>query len=173
MKLNIGSSAPSKFHSKNEWINIDVCKDFKGKNFAVADGCKLPFKDNSFDEIQAIHILEHIERSKHKAFFNEIYRTLKLNGVIFIEVPDFIAICNYLSDIHNKKNHPNYQEQLRIWTLSVYGKGRYYGDTHRWGFYKELLQLELEAVGFKVDFPDKMISNHYWAEPVILVRGVK
>lgn len=175
MKLNIGSSNPEKYFVKPEWVNIDISKSFIGsKNFIVADGCKLPFRDNAFEELRAIHVLEHIDRNQHINFYKETYRTIKPGCSIFIEVPDFLAVCRQIDKLSNYNlKDIEVQERLRCWTLSIYGKGRWAGDAHRHGFYREQLQSDLEQVGFKVNFPEKMISNHYYCEPVILVRGVK
>lgn len=46
---------------------------------------KLPFKDNSVDEIKAHHVLEHIDNLFH--LINECYRVLIFNGHMDIIVP--------------------------------------------------------------------------------------
>ena len=48
----------------------------------LASGYNLPFKDNVFDTIVAIEVLEHLE--KPQIFANEIYRVLTPNGAFFL-----------------------------------------------------------------------------------------
>lgn len=44
----------------------------------VADACKLPFKDNSFDGVFGVSILHHVP--DRAAAFREVFRVLKPNG---------------------------------------------------------------------------------------------
>jgi len=71
MKLNIGAGETY----LEEYINIDSA--FKVKCDVRADiKAGLPFKDSSFEQINALHILEHIELYNWPNFFTEIYRLL-------------------------------------------------------------------------------------------------
>ncbi|HEU4654470.1 MAG TPA: methyltransferase domain-containing protein [Steroidobacteraceae bacterium] len=49
------------------------------------DICNLSFKDNSFDAIVCIHVLEHIDDDKRA--MSELYRVLTPNGVALLDVP--------------------------------------------------------------------------------------
>lgn len=49
----------------------------------------LPFEDNTFDEIRAHHILEHIHTEKKTFVMYEIWRVLKKGGICDIELPSF------------------------------------------------------------------------------------
>ena len=82
MKLNIGCGGKKRaIYKRREWINVDlVSGDVR------ADACELPFKNNSFDEIHAIHILEHIPRPYQDMFHQEMYRVLKKGGIYWIEI---------------------------------------------------------------------------------------
>lgn len=177
MKLNIGSSGKlRKPYSDPDWVSIDIDPSFvkkKNAKFVIADGTKLPFRENCFQEIRLIHVLEHIPRKEHENIYKEIFRTLQPDGSVFIEVPDFVKICNYIVEEYMKLDEKDV-ERIRCWTLSIYGKGRGVGDFHRWGFYPALLRKDLENQGFKVEFPlDLHISDHYLMEPVILVKAIK
>jgi len=173
MKLNIGSSTGIKGqYLSKEWVNIDLVSPgdpISSNNYVLCNALNLCFKSETFEEVRAIHCLEHIPRNQHEEFYKEMVRVLKPNGIVHIEVPNFIKICELITDSYKKQN----MEQVRIWTLSVYGKNRHGGDKHYWGFSEELLRSDLEKIGLKVDFPTEMISNHWKKEPVILVRGVK
>jgi ubiquinone/menaquinone biosynthesis C-methylase UbiE len=191
MKLNVGcSDVQGEFRNRDVWINIDK-SPFDCKNFERADPLEgLTYPDGYFEEIFCIHVLEHIERADHAAFLKELYRVTKPGGLIYIEVPDFIQICKYIVEINEKissfdlTHMDEYVERQRCWILSVYGKGRWAGDAHRWGFTADSLwktiedarfkNLELIPAGPHTDYhKDKMISSHYKQEPVMLVKGVK
>jgi len=65
-----------------EYLSVDI--DPK-KAMKKEDITKLSFKDNSFDIIICIHVLEHIKDDK-KAM-KELYRVLKKGGFAIIDVP--------------------------------------------------------------------------------------
>ncbi len=52
-----------------------------------ADCTRLPFKDESFTEIHAFHILEHVPDIV--SVMNECYRVLKNRGIMVVRVPEF------------------------------------------------------------------------------------
>jgi ubiquinone/menaquinone biosynthesis C-methylase UbiE len=58
---------------------------FKNIQFSVADLCKLPFKNNSFDQIICSDVLEHIKDDK-KALL-ELRRVLKIGGILLLTIP--------------------------------------------------------------------------------------
>ena len=78
---------PGKSKKREEAIGIDICK--KPSVDYLADLSKgLPFlEDNSVDEIEAYHFLEHIEDIE--LFLSEIFRVLKPNGIFIGTVPHF------------------------------------------------------------------------------------
>lgn len=45
-----------------------------------------PFKDNSMDEVSAIHVVEHLNSLLD--FMNESWRILKKGGALYIETPE-------------------------------------------------------------------------------------
>jgi len=57
-----------------------------------------PVKDNSFDEIIAKHIIEHLDHPQK--FIEELYRILKPGGTIFIETPHFTSYVAYSEPQH-------------------------------------------------------------------------
>lgn len=50
-------------------------------NVTIQDG-KLPFKDESFDVVCAIDVLEHIEKKKRKSFVSEILRVATKRAIL-------------------------------------------------------------------------------------------
>ena len=85
MKLNLGSG----LDYREGWVNLEYDKKMKADIYFdlndIYNGKKLPFKDNTFNEVVIIHVLEHLPEPL--PILKEIYRVCKTNGRIFIEVP--------------------------------------------------------------------------------------
>lgn len=167
MKLNIGASNPTGRY-RNGWINVDVVKH--GGIQAVADGTLLPFGNDSFSEIHCVHVLEHLTRERQLPFLQEMYRVAAPKADVYIEVPNFIATCGNI--LREWKNN-NY-EQVRIWTVSVFGKSERPGMAHHWGFNTISLENLISTAGFSSwSYPEYHISEHHKQEPVILIKATK
>ena len=69
--------------SRFSFVESDVY--FGHRVNVIADGHKLPFKDNSFDAVICQAVLEHV--SDPVRCVNEIWRVLSPNGIIYSEVP--------------------------------------------------------------------------------------
>ena len=77
-KLNVGCGEKP----MNGYVNLDVCK-FKGVDVVHnLDKFPYPFKDNTFDEIRAEQVIEHV--NKFPEVMRELCRILKPNGVLKI-----------------------------------------------------------------------------------------
>lgn len=70
-----------------DYIGVDICP---ASDADIIHDCekKLPFEDNSIDEIRAYDFLEHIHQDKIISVFNEIWRVLKPDGILKFKVPD-------------------------------------------------------------------------------------
>ena len=100
MKIILGSGPG--FKHQEGVIGIDYIKDFKPD--IVADIRKgIPLEDNSADEINCEHTLEHIQLNEDFIFvMNEIYRVLKPGGTVYIEVPHKDSDMAYESVEHTR-----------------------------------------------------------------------
>ncbi len=184
MKLNIGSSSPKGEYLNKPWINIDANKGFikerKSNNFIIGLGGSLPFRNDSFEEVRAIHVLEHLPRKDHLPFITEAARVLQKKGTLFIEVPNFFQICLNIAQFAQElvqTTDPQkvalFKELIRRMTLSVYGKGRQFYDFHHWGFGPwELIELG-SKVGLTGAMSQDWISGHHTQEPVLLIKYTK
>lgn len=66
-------------------VAIEQCRNrFKEADFVVASVCDLPFEDDSFDFVTAVHVLEHLDDEDLKRAVSEIRRVLKKGGYVFI-----------------------------------------------------------------------------------------
>lgn len=178
MKLNVGASDPRGRYRGPEWVNIDASRFFRGgkfRRFVVADGARLPFRDETFDEIHAIHVLEHVSRDKHLPFLSEMRRVLTPEGSGFVEIPDFVACCRLIVDADDGMRDPRRAsdaliEAIRVRTVGVYGKGRHEGDWHHWGFSRWGLESLCKSAGLNYSRESDMVSGHHKLEPVLLYR---
>lgn len=178
MRLNIGSSVPRGKYRHAPWINIDMIQG-KGSRFVRGNGAETPFADGTFEEIHCVHMMEHMDRKFHLPLLTEMYRVLEPGGVALVEVPDFIATCELITGFYRKAEaatgpeRERLLERARIFTVSVYGKGRTPWDIHRWGFSRLSMAKLVEGIGFRCETQEEMISTHWKQEPVILFRLIK
>jgi len=78
--LNIGSGP---FTLEKNFINLDITP--YNNLHIIADATQLPFKNNSVDAIINIVILEHV--SEPELVVDEMYRVIKIGGVIYTHIP--------------------------------------------------------------------------------------
>jgi len=87
MKLNLGCGE----HKIKGYINCDILEEVK-PDIRLDLTKKLPFADNSIDEIYMNHVLEHI--LNYGFLLNEIWRVCKKNSKITIHVPFYASQNN-------------------------------------------------------------------------------
>lgn len=68
-------------------ISFDVLKSGQFLPSVCSDAIELPFKDESFDFVVALDLLEHLDADL--SCFQELYRVLKVGGRVFILVPAY------------------------------------------------------------------------------------
>ena len=83
IKLNLGCG----IYYKPGYINIDKFESEIADE--IADICHLQYEDNSVDEIEASHIIEHFDVITLPFLIAEWFRVLKPIGKLIIEAPDF------------------------------------------------------------------------------------
>lgn len=86
IKLNLGCGN----EILDGYINCDIINP---KADMLFDATKVPFPDNSVDEIRAYHIIEHFPFKQGLAALTEWFRVLKPNGKLIIETPDLLNTC--------------------------------------------------------------------------------
>lgn len=72
---------------ENSRLALTYCQDRGQKNLVLNDGHKLPFKNNTFEIVVCLDVLEHLKDDLQ--FLSQIYATLSGDGYIFIMVPAF------------------------------------------------------------------------------------
>ncbi len=86
------------YAGRTEWsalTTLDINPDHKPDHVWDLDDLPLPFEDNSFDEIHAYEVLEHVgQQGDWKFFFNQwsdFWRILKPGGIFLGSSPAFYS----------------------------------------------------------------------------------
>jgi ubiquinone/menaquinone biosynthesis C-methylase UbiE len=91
-----------------------VKKAHKGKfKFVKADVCRLPFKDQAFDAVFLVDVIEHIKNDRQAA--KELFRVLKKGGVLIIITPNRARLSNRLYALMGKKiTYPYKLDEIQV-----------------------------------------------------------
>ena len=135
-KLNLGCGKDIRSH-EDGWLNVDVNPSLdpqKQVDF-LFDANTVPwvFPDESFEQIYASHVLEHL--TNLNGVMKEAYRTLKPNGLFEIKVP-FGPRGTFQND------DPNHVREFYPTTLSYYLRGNDGNTTLEADWEKPLFKLE-------------------------------
>lgn len=104
LKLNLGCGSDIRPSSQN-WLNAD-CREGGGVDCVFDISKRFPFADNSFDEIYASHVLEHLANPLDAIM--ECHRILKPGGRLTIRVP-----------YGHGKHNPELQHKSHFWEHSL------------------------------------------------------
>lgn len=136
MKLNAGCG----YNKIEGYINIDINADVKPDY--VMDVCYLDFEDETFNEVLAKDVVEHLGYFRTKYFLSEAFRVLRKDKFLIIETPDiektfklFLEACNQID-----------REKILGW---VYGSETKY-MSHKYCYPVELMESLLIESGFEV-----------------------
>lgn len=134
--LDIGCGLPIDY-DLGDWIRIDPYAEGADVK-AFAD--KLPYEDNSIQEIWSSHMLEHIGKLEVVPTLKEWFRVLKSGGKLTIRVPDLTWCCQWWID-----------HQTIGWDMDIlFGNQTREGEFHKTGFNREIMMDYLRKAGFNV-----------------------
>jgi len=91
LKLNIGCGNDI----KDGYINIDVRKTHP--SVIIADVRKLPYKENTVDEIRAADVYEHISFKESKKLLRHWVSLLKNGGKLYIHTSCFVSTTKFMN----------------------------------------------------------------------------
>ena len=78
-------------------IEVATKRNLIGANFAVYDGCNVPFADECFDLVFIAGVLHHVDFTLHQALMKEISRSLKKGGrLVLFEHNPLNPLTRYL-----------------------------------------------------------------------------
>jgi len=102
-----GECQYKKYFNNHYYIGIDLGigeQQWNYKNLDVICNLKkLPFKDNSFNSILCIQVLEHVDEPQ--IVLNEFYRVLKQNGTLYLSVPQGWCVHQAPFDYYRYTNY--------------------------------------------------------------------
>ncbi len=135
-KLNLGCG----FDLREGYLNVDL-QDFHRPDLVadVRDLSMLP--SDSFDEVVAMDVLEHLPRSDTARALAEWNRVLRVGGLLRLETSDITACGRYLIEHDTATEHDGLLARL-------FGTQGYTGDFHLAGFTDLSLAQVLHDAGF-------------------------
>ena len=99
IKIDIGCG----FHKKPGFIGIDINPDCNPDHCLDLSRDKLPFKDNSVDEVYSYNAFEHIQNLDYDFLLErELYRVCRHGAIMNIYVPHWQAEQAYMSPDHKR-----------------------------------------------------------------------
>lgn len=93
-KLNLGCGE----HHKEGYVNVDWQPLTKPDISHNLNELPYPFADNSFELVEAYHLLEHLD--KPFAVMTELHRILKPGGILHLKVPHFSRGFTHSEHVH-------------------------------------------------------------------------
>ena len=141
------------------FVNID--RNYSRATDYVGDASKLPCKSATVEQIETYHVIEHIPRPSVQHLLAEWFRVLKPGGNVVIECPDFDQAVREYFDGNEERLY------------SIYGRQRFPGDAHHWGYNAERLRVLLESVGFTEVVQKEPRDYHKDSEPCLRIECVK
>lgn len=100
---------------------------------------KLPLDNGTVDVVFTSHFLEHLSKKQGERFLTDVYRVMKIGGLVRILVPDLDLAIKRLSE--GKIN-----ETL---DLFFYTSEEFDYSAHKYNYTFESLKEKLENIGFK------------------------
>lgn len=135
------------------FINIDWRKT--AATDGVCDIRQLPYAANRCQRIETYHVIEHFRRTEVVDILHEWHRVIEPGGYLVIECPDFdTAVQEYLAG-----------EPERLY--SIFGRQRFQGDTHFWGYNKKRLKAIAHKAGFQKVCFESPQDYHAEQEPCL------
>lgn len=113
-------------------IGLDRNPRSRADVLADLDRFPYPFRDSSFDQVRAVHVIEHVADVIRT--MEEFARLVRPGGSIFLVTPHYTDFSSFCDPTHR-------------WHLNSYSF-RYFGDDNAgFGYYSD---TRLEQVGIKV-----------------------
>ncbi len=100
-------------------IGIDRNRDTAADVICDVDGGRLPFRDDAFDEVSLIHVIEHVADVIRTV--EEVHRISRTGGRIVIETPHYT-------------DHSSFCDPTHRWHLTSYSF-RYFTDEGGFSYY--------------------------------------
>jgi len=135
--LDLGCGSYYLPYFKTKIIRLDIRKEVNPD--IICDVRKgLLLKSKSVDMVYCSHFLEHFKKTEILNIFKEIHRVLKVQGLVYITVPNVIWAAMQIS----KGIYDDYVNKV------LYGAQDYKFNIHQTGFTPKILEKMLLESGF-------------------------
>jgi predicted SAM-dependent methyltransferase len=135
------------------FVNID--RNRSPATDYVGDIARLPCRPGSVERIETYHVIEHIPVTVVDDVLAAWRRMLRPGGVLVVECPDLEADLRELQAGNEERMY------------SIFGRQRFPGDAHHWGYSERSLRERLERLGF-VDVVARPATDYHAAsEPCL------
>nr|QNO41769.1 ubiquinone biosynthesis O-methyltransferase, mitochondrial [Methanosarcinales archaeon ANME-2c ERB4]QNO42746.1 ubiquinone biosynthesis O-methyltransferase, mitochondrial [Methanosarcinales archaeon ANME-2c ERB4] len=172
-------------NSKRSVVSVDIGKSkMKMKNrypflsFVQADAEELPLKNNSFDVVLSIDLIEHLfDQNSH---FKEVNRILKDGGLYIIKTPnkiyDLLVNIPYFMIVgkveYSKLTETHPSTRTLFGPKKLLGKYNLHVDFYSFG---RLSQIQRAKLGKIYKCVEKLVFNYFplWLQPSFLCIAKK
>lgn len=136
MKLHIGGES-----TKAGWKILNI-QPKEGVDFIGSISDLSQFEDASVTEVYASHVFEHVKQKDALATLKGIHRILKLDGSLYISVPDLDSLCSIFID-------PNAPTDVKFHAMRMMFGGQVDDfDIHYMGWNQQFMFDFLQQAGF-------------------------
>lgn len=165
IKVEIGGG----IHKRPGFVSCDIRKLPTTDYVCNAD--RLPFEDESVDELYSRHFIEHLTLREFLKTLAEWNRVLKKEGELYIVCPNLLWHLKQILD----GSHKSFYEKDRGHNDRYWGYGSLFGwqqdkyDIHKFGYYYELLSDIIAEFGFNrivnlTNMPNSLENSPYHLE---------
>jgi SAM-dependent methyltransferase len=164
--LDVGCG-PNKYPGS---IGVDMRANTAADVLCNLDKAGLPFRDDSFDQVRAEHLIEHV--SDIIATIEEFHRVTRPGGTIFILTPHYTD-CNSFTD-------PTHRAHLNTYSFHYFYPGGRHGTTDLWYTNVRLRPSKLRVkllrfwrvLGFEFLVNHSRVFRQFWEQYLsFVIRG--
>ena len=148
-------------------VGVDLNRDTAADVVAHIDRGSLPFRDDSFDKVWAVHVIEHVENVI--SAIEELHRLTRAGGAIVIETPHYTDFSSFCDPTHR-------------WHLNTFSFRYFTGDDAGFGYYtrcrlrEKRLQVKLlrlwKVLGFELAVNHSFTFRKFWEHYLcFVIRG--
>jgi hypothetical protein len=137
-KINFGCG----YDKRDGYLNVDVDPACQPDLLIVDDDYSV-IPSDSFDEILALDVLEHIPRAQTAAVLLDWADYLVMDGLLHVQTSSITGVAQQMA------TSPSFADQFG-WTICLFGNQAHPGDFHYTGFTETTLRVHLLAAGFDV-----------------------
>lgn len=163
--LDVGCG-PTKYPGS---IGLDMNPSTAADVLCHLDRGGLPFKDNSFDQVRAEHVIEHVDNII--ATMEEFHRVTRPGGTIFLATPHYTDYSSFRDPTH--RWHLNTYSFLYFYPGGMHGRDMWYTKVRMREVKLNLSLLKLwRAFGFQFLVNHNRMFRQFWEHYLsFIIRG--